>query len=99
MDTSNRTQKKVLSLLCASVLVGILIAGLWPFHAPKNEVSWLNNGNGLHFGKYGVILSSQSFSLAGLKDGISSSVEIWLQPARIDGGGTLRAFYFPENRT
>jgi hypothetical protein len=98
MDTSNPTQKKVLSLLCASVLVGILTAGLWPFHAPKNEVSWLNNGNGLHFGKYGVILSSQSFSLAGLKDGISCSVEIWLQPTRIDTGGTLLAFYSPESR-
>ena len=51
-------QKKVLGVLCAAVLVGILTAGLWPFRAPKNEVSWLSNGNGLHFGEYGVILSS-----------------------------------------
>ena len=48
-------QKKVLGLLCAVVLVIILIAGLWPFHAPKNQVSWLSNSNGLHFGEYGVI--------------------------------------------
>ena len=53
MKINNSTPKKVLELLCASVLAGILIAGLWPFHAPKNEVSWLINGNGLHIGRYG----------------------------------------------
>ena len=52
-------QKKVLGLLCASVLVIILTAGLWPFHAPKNEVTWLSEGKGIHFGKHGVILSSE----------------------------------------
>jgi hypothetical protein len=97
MDTNNRMQKKALGLLCASVLVGILTAGLWPLHAPKNEVSWLSDAKGLRFGRYGVILSSQTFSLAGLNDGTSCSVEIWLQPA-LDTGGTVLAFYSPENR-
>ena len=91
-------QNTVLRLLCASVLVAILTAGLWPFHAPKNEVSWLKNGNGLSFGNDGVILSPNAFSLAGLKDGTSCSVEIWLQPAVIDTGGTILAFYRSENR-
>ncbi len=91
-------QKKALGVLCGSVLVGILTAGLWPFHAPKNEVSWLNNSSGLHFGRYGVILSSEAFSLAGLNDGVSCSVEIWLQPALIDTGGTILAFYNSEGR-
>ena len=36
--------------------------------------------------------------MAGLKDGISCSVEIWVQPARIDTGGTILAFYSPQNR-
>ena len=92
-------QKKILGLLCASVLVIILIAGLWPFHAPKNEVSWLNNGNGLHFGDYGVTLINEPFSLAGLKDGTSCSIEIWLQPDFSDIGGTILGFYAPESRT
>ncbi len=91
-------QKKVLGVLCAAVLVGILTAGLWPFHAPKNEVSWLSNGNGLHFGNHGVILSPDAFSLAGVKDGIACSIEIWLQPDHSDIGGTILAFYTPENR-
>ena len=88
-------QKTVLRLLCASVLGAILTAGLWPFHAPKNEVSWLKNGNGISFGNDGVILSSNA--LAGLKDGTSCSVEISLQPNTIDTGGTILAFYIAEN--
>jgi hypothetical protein len=90
-------QKKVLGVLCAAVLVGIMTVGLWPFHASQNEVSWLSNGNGLHFGKHGVILSPDTFSLAGLKDRTSCSVEIWLQPDLSDTGDTIFAFYTPEN--
>jgi len=91
-------QKKVLGVLCASVLVGILTAGLWPFRAPMNEVSWLSNGNGLLFGDHGAILSSDTHSLAGLKDGQSCSVEVWLQPAIVDVGGTILASYTPGTR-
>jgi Concanavalin A-like lectin/glucanases superfamily/VanZ like family len=92
-------QKKVLGFLCAAVLVGILTAGLWPFHAPKNEVDWISNGNGLHFGNHGIMLSPDAFSLAGVKAGSSCSIEIWLQPDHSDTGGTILAFYTPENRT
>jgi hypothetical protein len=90
-------QKKVLGLLCAFVLTIILIAGLWPFHAPKNQVSWLSSGNGLHFGSYGVVLSSGVSGFAGSKDATSCSVEIWLQPDHSDIGGTILAFYKPED--
>jgi hypothetical protein len=92
-------QRKALELLCASVLVIILTAGLWPFHAPKNEVTWLNKGNGLHFGDYGLVLSSNVFSPAGLKEATSCSFEIWLQSDFSDIGGTILGFYAPENRT
>ena len=88
----------MLKLICASVLVIILIAGLWPFHAPKNEVGWISNGNGLRFGKHGVMVSPDTFSLAGLKPGISCSLEIWLQPDHTDNGGTILAFYTPDDR-
>jgi VanZ family protein len=93
------TQKQVLELLCAFALLIILTAGLWPFHAPKNEVSWLSNGKGIHFGTHGVILSPNALGLAGLRDSTSCSVEIWLQPAKVDVGGTILAFYTPESRT
>ena len=90
-------QKKVLGLLCAAVLIIILIAGLWPFHAPKNQVSWLSNSNGPHFGEYGVVFGSLASSFAGSKDA-SCSVEIWVQPDHSDIGGTILAFYKPENQ-
>lgn len=92
-------QKKMLGVLCVVVLAGILTAGLWPFHAPRNEVSWLSDGNGLRFGNYGVVLSRNAFGLAGLRDATSCSVEIWLRPAKVDVGGTILAFYTPETRT
>ena len=43
-------QTKLLPAICACVLVRIVVAGLWPFHAPRNAVSWLGEGNGLLFG-------------------------------------------------
>ena len=55
------TQATILKLLCAFVLCGILVAGLWPFHAPKNEVSWLSNRKGLLFGDYGSIVGAGPF--------------------------------------
>src|ERR1700733_15801236 len=91
-------QKKALGLLCAAVLIIILIAGLWPFHAPKNQVSWLSSGNGLHFGEYAVVFGSLESSFAASKDAISCSVEIWVQPDHSDIEGTILAFYKPEDR-
>jgi len=81
---------------CALVLLGILVAGLWPFHTPRNEVSWLSQRNGLLFGKYGSILSATPFK-AHLPQG-SCSVEIWLEPRRVNASGTILAFHRPEGR-
>lgn len=86
----------VLSAACAAVLVVILVAGLWPFHDPQNEVSWLSDHNGLAFGKYGSIVSAGSFTASG-GDG-SCSLEIWLEPKRVRSSGTILAFYQPERQ-
>ena len=75
-------------------LCGILVAGLWPFHSPKNQVHWLENENGLRFGHYGTILSSGMFEGAS-SDWLSCSLEIWLEPAFAWNSGTLIAFYSP----
>jgi hypothetical protein len=79
------------------VLGGILVAGLWPFHAPKNAVSWLRNKNGLLFGDYGSILSSGEFAVAGSQGQEPRSIEIWLQPGLVMDSNTFLAFYTPEN--
>ncbi len=82
-----------LKAICACVLMSILVAGLWPFHAPRNDVSWLSGGSGLVFGKDGSIVSANSFEVDPARDGDSCSLEIWLKPARLDSGGMILAFY------
>jgi VanZ family protein len=82
---------------CVMVLSGILLAGLWPFHTPKNEVSWVSGSNGLLFGHYGSLLSVGAFTSGNSNDGVC--VEIWLAPTVIDGGGTILSFYSPSHRS
>ncbi|MGH9453312.1 MAG: LamG-like jellyroll fold domain-containing protein, partial [Terriglobia bacterium] len=88
---------KVLGVLSVCVLCGILVAGLWPFHSPKNEVTWLGNDNGLLFGDYGTILSSSAFKMGASQDPASCSLEIWLQPGLTYDTNTFLAFYTPGN--
>lgn len=86
----------LLRTICAVVLLGILVAGLWPFHAPKNEVNWLSYGDGLFFGKHGSIVSAGPFKPHASQGGNSGSLEMWLKPSRVDSGGMILAFYQPE---
>ena len=88
--------RHAISALAVLSLCGILVAGLWPFHSPKNQVQWLENENGLRFGHYGTILSSGIFERAN-SDGPSCSLEIWLEPDRTWGTGTVLAFYRPSS--
>ncbi len=88
----------LLTTACASVLVVILLAGLWPFHAARNDVSWASEGNGILFGKRGSIASADSFGARPSRAGSSCSLEIWLEPNRVDSGGTVLAFYLPAIR-
>jgi hypothetical protein len=87
-------QRMFLSVLCALVVCAILVAGLWPFHAPKNKVSWLSDGRGIRFGDYGSLLSVGAFKPSKSNDGVS--LEIWLEPSTIDQAGTIISFYPPE---
>jgi hypothetical protein len=87
-----------LGTICVCILFGILLAGLWPFLAPKNEVSWSSSGNGLVFGKYGSIVSADVFKTNPLQADNACSIEIWLEPSRADGGGTILAFFRPGSR-
>ena len=89
------TLRKAISALSGLTLCGILVAGLWPFHSPKNQVHWLANRNGLHFGRYGTILSSGLLGSAN-SDGPSCSLEIWLEPASAWKTGTVFASYDPS---
>jgi len=88
---------KLLGVACGLVLASMLVAGLWPFHSPRNRVTWFAGGNGLHFGRHGVVLSSGKLKATNMPADAPCSLEVWLEPDRTAGGGTILAFYAPEN--
>ena len=86
--------------ICAfATLGGILIAGLGPFHRPRNAVSWLDGKDGLHFGDNGTILSSRPITVPDSPEDGSCSLEIWLEPGVIGDANTFLAVYTPEEPT
>jgi hypothetical protein len=89
-DPGERTYARTLGALCVCILCVILAAGLWPFRAPKNDVEWLKGENGLRFGHNGIAASAKAFRAAS-PDG-ACSLEIWLEPGRMDHSGTIVAF-------
>src|ERR1700722_237037 len=91
-------QAMLLRAVCVCVLAGILVAGLYPFHAPLNDVSWSSEGNGLFFGKHGSIVAASPFPTRAKAENSSCSVEIWPQPPPVYGGGMILAFYWPDRR-
>jgi VanZ family protein len=75
------------------VLGGILTAGLWPFHSPKNDVKWLPSGRGLSFGAYGTILSSGVFDMTNAGERAPCTLEMWVESYLPWDTSTLLAFY------
>jgi hypothetical protein len=90
-------RQRLIAITCICVLLVILALGLWPFHAPRNAVAWLKDGNGLRFGDYGTVISSGTFELAGSPNELSCNIEIWLQAALADNEGTILSFYLPNH--
>jgi VanZ like family/Concanavalin A-like lectin/glucanases superfamily len=89
----------LLRVACILVLCGILVTGLWPFHAPRNNASWLPQGTGLHIGKYGSIVTVGEFTIRRPERNDSCSLEIWLAPGRASASGSILAFYRPETHS
>jgi hypothetical protein len=88
--------RQAIGALAVLTLCGILVAGLWPFHSPKNQVEWLGNQNGIRIDRYGTVVSSGRFEPAS-SDGPSCSLEVWLKPRLTWDKGTFLAFYNPLN--
>ena len=85
-----------LAVICIAVLCITLTLGLWPFHAPRNEVAWLGNHDGLRFGRYSTVFSSSALQSTS-PNGAGGSLDIWLQPGFIWDSNTFLAFYSPKN--
>lgn len=86
-----------LPMICGMILCCILVAGLWPFHQPENQVSWSQGSDGLSFGRYGIVTSSSTLKTARSQAEEACSIEMWLQPRPIHNNNTILTFYTPEN--
>ena len=93
----NTTYSRFVEALCVCALCAVLVAGLWPFHAPRNEAYWLQNKNGLHFGRHGSILSASKFQATGSDEDPSGSLEVWLEPSLLNEKKTVLAFDSSEH--
>jgi hypothetical protein len=89
----------LLRAACFFVLCGILVAGLWPFHAPRNNVHWLGAESGVKIARYGSIVSAGEFARHEPGTDDSCSLEIWLAPKRASASGSILAFYRPETQS
>jgi VanZ family protein len=84
------TYSGLIKLISACVVGTMLVAGLWPFHPPLNQVRWLREGNGLEFSQDSAIRSAESFhSVSGYG---SESLEIWLVPSSSLDTNTILSF-------
>lgn len=85
-------RNRLLALAGAAVLAGILVAGLWPFHAPKNRVHWLAE-SGLWFGRHGTALSAGVFRPQPTQGDGPCAIEIAFSPGTTWQRHTILAFY------
>jgi VanZ family protein len=89
-------RRRGLAIIICLMVAGLLIAGLWPFGSPKNNVSWLADGQGIRFGSPGIVLGSRPFGPLMSESTDSCSLEIWMQPAKHRDSSTILAFYQPN---
>jgi hypothetical protein len=89
----------LLRAACIFALLGILVAGLSPFRAPRNEVSWLKNSSGIRFGEYGSVVSKGEFQDGSSSPDDSCSIEIWLNPGQVHASGTMLGFFRSADRS
>lgn len=81
---------------CIATLAIILVAGLWPFHSPENNVNWLTNEDGIRFGRFGCVFSIGPIADQQSRQSTSGSLELWIKPApATKGRRTILAFEGP----
>jgi VanZ family protein len=78
---------------CAFLVLGVLVACLWPFHSPRNQVYWLEQGNGVRLSGYSTIVSGDAIVLSDPPAPKDWTLEVWLRPGKAYQFGTILAFY------
>ncbi|MCC6366555.1 MAG: VanZ family protein [Bryobacterales bacterium] len=84
---------RLLAAACFAVLCITLSLGFWPFHTPRNQVTWKENG--IEFGKYGTVWSAGPLSLPAPPESTGYSIEILMRPSRWATSATFLSFYTP----
>ena len=76
------------------MLAATLVATLWPFNPnPRNEVDWIEGSNGLHFGPFGLALSTGEFGRIDPPAPPACSLELWLEPGTVAESTAILDFY------
>lgn len=88
--------RRVFGTLAIGMAIGISAACLWPFHAPKNDVSWLADRNGLQFGRYGTVMSAGPFELPESPGDRGWSIELAMQASKPLARRHFLTFYSPS---
>jgi len=95
---ANRFSKEFgLPSTCGMILCCILVAGLWPFRRPQNQVSWFQSGKGLSFGQNSIVISQSTLRTTPSEADEACTLEIWLQPSPARNDKTILTFHAPEN--
>jgi hypothetical protein len=89
---------KLRAIAFFSILAGIGVACLWPFQAPRNNVSWLAGTNGIRFGDPGTLVSRGVIARSNWRNRAGWTLEVSLRPRHVWHLGTIVAFYRPGHR-
>lgn len=93
---SRRQRDLRLSGTATAIVIAIILAlGLWPFHAPRNDVRWLKQTNGLLFKRYGTAFSVSDIPPRQTRDSAARTIEVWLR-AKPGQSGSFLSFYNPD---
>jgi VanZ family protein len=85
-----------LGAICIAIVSILLVAGLAPFHAPKNQVAWLKGQNGLQFKRHSSIVSAASFPAKAGDENFGETLELLLRPSSLLSTNTILAFDAPS---
>jgi len=88
-----RARRRLAVFASLFLLAILLTAGLWPFHIPRNQVSWIPDRPGLRLGARSTLGSTASLDPL---NSASCTVELWLRPKTGAAIATLLAFYGPS---
>jgi hypothetical protein len=83
-------------ILAVGILLCILVAGLWPFCAPRNRVTWIPQQNGLNFADPATVTTAGKSALKLEGQTNACSIEIWFIAGSTNSPSTLLAFYPPD---